>query len=251
VTARRDFLAFTAGAVAAHTVLPLAAKAAPVSPDARLIAYCREAIAIDNEAERLWTVYIATESKEADAAFMAHTKATNARWHDLVRAISSIPAITFEGMKAKAEVAQSAVPQECRSEPNPCDRLAWSVMDDVLGSKPFPLPERPDNPDAALLAACADLMAADIEKARIDRAPGVSDDEITSAVNDWMAALDRVTELPATTLEGAKAKSRAVIAAFKFKLPQMRGQTVESEAEYHEIVAWRLALDFVAMGAGG
>ena len=41
MTVRRDFLAFTAGAVVARTVLPLAARAEPgAHPDAALIAAC-------------------------------------------------------------------------------------------------------------------------------------------------------------------------------------------------------------------
>ena len=56
---RRDFLGFTAGAVAARTVLPMAAKAAPIpviapgNPDAELIRQCRIAIQADTRANEI------------------------------------------------------------------------------------------------------------------------------------------------------------------------------------------------------
>ena len=42
MTVRRDFLAFTAGAVVARTVLPAVTRAEPVNPDADLIAACEQ-----------------------------------------------------------------------------------------------------------------------------------------------------------------------------------------------------------------
>ena len=72
MSTRRDFLGFTAGAVAARTVLPMAAKAAPIpviapgNPDAELIRVCNEhvtnlhasnASSIDTDEDPLWDAY--------------------------------------------------------------------------------------------------------------------------------------------------------------------------------------------------
>lgn len=51
MTLRRDFMAMTAGAVAARTVLPMAAKAGEPHPDAALIAACNEYLRIQQAFE--------------------------------------------------------------------------------------------------------------------------------------------------------------------------------------------------------
>ncbi len=107
MTARRDFLAFTAGAVAAKTVLPLAARAevrhvsAPSEhPDAELIAVCAEF-------DRLEQAYIdrggdyEPGSPEDDAA-EAERDRLSAAQDPLVARMCELRATTREGQAARA-----------------------------------------------------------------------------------------------------------------------------------------------------
>ena len=122
-------------------LLLTAAEAGPAKAgelDGELLACCAEALAIEYESNRLYAVCCALQSRSlssrlADAAYDAHEDATLDTWHELVDRICDLPARTPEGLRQKAAVARSAVPTERRDEPDPVDRLAWSVFGDVLG----------------------------------------------------------------------------------------------------------------------
>ena len=112
------------------------AKAAEL--DGELLACCAEALAIDRESDRLWATCLALPDAAADdhpawAAYDAHTETTRGPWHALARRIGELPARTPEGLRAKVAAARSAIPGGRREDPEPCDRLAWSVFEDVLG----------------------------------------------------------------------------------------------------------------------
>ena len=106
------------------------------------------------------------------------------------------------------------------------------------------------HPDAVLLAMCATFMVANAEKLRLDHAlTGVSDEALEAATHAWFAPIDAITALPATTQEGVRAKARVMIAVFEGAVPKMLKDTVESEGEYHELLAWRLAHDVLHVSA--
>ncbi len=100
MTLRRDFLGFTAGAVVARTILPVAARVAerppfipamsPDHPDAALIAAC---MAFMKAEAALFAV-------PDDAPDDAHSEATD-RYHDRHKALIDIRATTLAGLKAK------------------------------------------------------------------------------------------------------------------------------------------------------
>ena len=112
------------------------AKAAEL--DGELLACCAEVLAIDRESDRLWSIIAAMPDDSADeaphVAYEAFSDSTTPRWSTLVARICTLPARTPEGLRAKAEVGRNAVPFERREEPDPVDRLAWSVLGDILGS---------------------------------------------------------------------------------------------------------------------
>ena len=100
---RRDFLGFTAGAVAARTVLPVAAGAAPVQaaippagdahPDADLFAACAGAVAV-------WDEIDAMPGGQEDEVWYELSD----RWADAINAVTDCRARTKAGCKAKARI---------------------------------------------------------------------------------------------------------------------------------------------------
>jgi hypothetical protein len=65
------------------------------------------------------------------------------------------------------------------------------------------------NPDAELAAACEEAQRWEVERVRGNER-GMSDDEC-DAINDaWIAAFQRVADLPATTPAGLRAKAAAL-----------------------------------------
>ena len=105
--------------------------------DGELMACCSELLAIDAESDRLDAVAAATDGGDPrHPAWFAcddHSLATNERWHELTDKIAATPARTPEGLRAKVQAARTAIHGEAKINPDPMDRLAWSVFDDVLG----------------------------------------------------------------------------------------------------------------------
>ena len=105
--------------------------------DGELMACCSELLAIDAESDRLDAVAAATDGGDPrhPAWFAAddYSDATNDRWHELANQIVATPARTPEGLRAKVQAARTAIHGEAKDTPDPMDRLAWSVFDDVLG----------------------------------------------------------------------------------------------------------------------
>jgi hypothetical protein len=136
IATRRDLF----GSIGALLLLT-AAEAGPAKAaelDGELLACCAEALAIDGESDRLWdgAVAVAADATADHSAWQAYNDneyVTLGEWHDLVRRISDTPARTPEGLRMKAAVARSAMPGERKDEPDPCDRLALSLYEDMLG----------------------------------------------------------------------------------------------------------------------
>ena len=134
MTLRRDFLAFTAGAVAARTVLPVVAHAAPADPAAELV---RLADAID-ENDRRSSSLDKERDRTSDRAERARLQAmqeplTEASW-DLRAALAEIPATTMEGFRAKARVVRLYDYEgDGFASPYSQEAVAYSLANDLLG----------------------------------------------------------------------------------------------------------------------
>lgn len=135
MTARRDFLAFTVGAVASGAVSPIEAALADNS-DADLITVAKAAqrgmqLLLDADEDRTLLV----TDLEFDAAWD--------RAHDLSDRLISMPATTMEGMAAKAAVMKLVmrmrIPTQCGATVEECGRhhdlLAWSLASDLLAGR--------------------------------------------------------------------------------------------------------------------
>ena len=103
----------------------------------------------------------------------------------------------------------------------------------------------PTHPDAALLAACEELKAADRLIAALDAAPACSDAEMTAAVRRWYDAMEAVSGLVPTTPEGVRAKARAALVATRRDTLEHGGQALEDVLEPYQWLAYRLAEDIV------
>ena len=110
MTLRRDFLAMTAGAVAAKTVLPMAARAqvqvpigGKLNPDATLLAACTaflthwDAMPVATGRARVCGT---PECHRHEEAVEAHVE----RGDELAEPVIGMPATTLAGLQAKARV---------------------------------------------------------------------------------------------------------------------------------------------------
>ena len=130
MTARRDFFAFTAGAVAARTVLPIAAaRAAVPDREAELIAACAAF-------ERLAVVYAEACGAAEDMAHDATLDRLDAAMSPWLATICRVPAETLGGLRAKARAlaawdGDAFVPND---DPRGCtdERLRASLIRDLL-----------------------------------------------------------------------------------------------------------------------
>ena len=133
MSTRRDFLAFTAGAVAARTVLPIGARAETPTPgshpDADLIRICAEhAVNLETynrdggeggieNPDPLWDAYAATRD-----------------------AITAAQPQTLDGMLAKARAAKAeagAARSDGTEDPEggPAAQWAWNLVNDLLAGR--------------------------------------------------------------------------------------------------------------------
>ena len=131
IATRRDLFG-TMGAM----LLLTAAEAGPAKAaelDGELLSCCAEVLAIDCESDRLWDECPMDGGHPAWVAYNAHTDATMPRLSDLVLQISATSARTPEGIRAKAAAARCMMPQDRQDDPDPCERLAMSLYEDLLG----------------------------------------------------------------------------------------------------------------------
>ena len=102
--------------------------------------------------------------------------------------------------------------------------------------------------DAALLAACDDVRAADRECERVDHG-NVSRAEVEAAAERWTEAVRRAAEIPATTDAGTRAKAEALRIVLRREVDLFEG-TFEAQAAPHERLAMSLAGDVLALAGG-
>ena len=136
MTLRRDFLAFTAGAVAARTVLPRVGhaatlEAAPAHPDAELLALCAEFDAWEHR-------FLATDFKaenDTPAAFAAQMEQERCRdaQDSLVDRMCDLRAVTLEGQRARARSLLLWDPELMEPFcPDAGDHLIAAIVRDLL-----------------------------------------------------------------------------------------------------------------------
>ena len=132
MSTRRDFLGFTAGAVAARTVLPMAAKAAPMpviapgNPDAELIRLCAEHVANMRAYNRDGGL---EDIDKPDPLWDAYERTRDA--------ITEAKPCTLAGMQAKARAAKaealtSRTDGTESPEGTPAEAWAWQLVNDLL-----------------------------------------------------------------------------------------------------------------------
>ncbi len=145
---RRDFAAFTAGALASKLVLPLAAKAnetgapdgAP-TPDAELIAMGQRAAQLAAEYAPLIVRWWAIEKGGPDfrkqlAEVTAGMEPLSDEMYDLAERAADIPTTTLPGMIAKARIAHHHFWRDHDTEDglnlNPEEEVTWSLLNDLV-----------------------------------------------------------------------------------------------------------------------
>jgi hypothetical protein len=131
MSTRRHLLALTVGAIAARTLLPIAARAELVHglpevtseghPDAALITACAAA-------EAAWDEIEAMPRGQEDEVWEALSR----RWNDAIAAVTNMRARTGAGCKAKARILLLDMEDQEPGEIDRSGRLAWALARDVL-----------------------------------------------------------------------------------------------------------------------
>ena len=105
-------------------------------PDATLLALTSEFAELGATSDRLYEACsdIGDPRDAAWATYLTHVDQTRPRWRELLDAICATPALTREGLRAKAAAGSDWVHPDLGSD-EPTDRLAWSVFQDVLGGR--------------------------------------------------------------------------------------------------------------------
>ncbi len=141
MTLRRDFLGFTAGAVAARTVLPIAARAetppfvhamSPAHPDAALIAACMAHRSACDAVDAKMSEPCDSVDWTADAELAAENEALSV--------VADIRAMTLIGVKAKARAILAAFDRDIptyvgstvEDEATAHELAAYRLLHDVL-----------------------------------------------------------------------------------------------------------------------
>ncbi len=189
MSTRRDFFAFTAGAVVAKTVLPLAAHAEPVRHlDAELIAVCAEFDACERQTCIIHGTGPDCVVDDDEANVVSAPLFT--RMHVLLDRMDELRATTPAGIQARAHSlalhgGHGQYPFDC--DTSMVDRLLVYLIRDsaALGGSPTSIVT---SPDADLLEACAEFDT--LERAYLATyVPGVDDGP------EWDAAEATVTGL--------------------------------------------------------
>ncbi len=134
MTMRRDFLAFTAGTVVTKAVLPLAARAEAPSPDAALLDACAAYHACEASRPIPTGQAKVCGTPECDR-HEAVQEAITERANDMVDDLADMPAVTREGMQAKARaILLWDGGNSLKGEPDDYsgDRLMASLLRDLL-----------------------------------------------------------------------------------------------------------------------
>jgi hypothetical protein len=266
MSTRRNLLASAVCAMGAGTMLPLAAKAVGPHPDADLLALCSQLASLQAEWQCLWGLTTADGSKvEADRALEAYSHDV---WSglgasqcdigtlcdgDLPRQLYYHRATTPDGLRAKAAaiLALDDAANWCDVRGDTFD-LMRSLICDAAGDgyQPLggtavltaaPLASTHPHPDADLLTACGAFNAIEAEVQRINAKECADDnyenDEMNIAIVAWYGALEVVSEIPARTLVGVKAKAAIAHTIFARALKDDQAPPEQSREEFFALSA--------------
>ena len=225
MSTRRDFFAFTAGAVMAKTVLPLAARAEGVSVtgmphrDAELIAVCAEFDAYERQ-----TCIIHGTGPECvvdDDEASVVSAPIFARMHVLLDRMDELRATTPAGIQARAHCLAQHAGHGGYSFDGDTDTVArllrYLLRDSAALGGSTAIAAVPPSPDAKLVEACAAFDA--LERASIATFSGRDDDdpaEIAAEAERLRLGeaqeplVDRMCDLHAVTREGMAARARSL-----------------------------------------
>ena len=132
--------------------------------------------------------------------------------------------------------------------------LAGGALSDPAFVKPLPWrygPRPPDGADAELIRLCAEITRLEAWIAAYEQIPAEPSEEVADRFEEthdqWWAAMERVEELPATTLAGLQAKATALrIAIDRTAIPDIHS-TIK-DAEFHERFADSLCANILVIG---
>jgi hypothetical protein len=158
--------------------------------------------------------------------------------------IITTPATTLRGLSVKLQVALDVWPKGDDEELEYHDVAAAAVMRDAVRLLEGMLAQSADpHPDAELLTTCRAFMDAEKDMRAAFPDDGGDDDEEEDKdahkplFARWYDALERVTELRATTAEGVRAKAGAAHAA----MMSVRGELQSEESAGLAVLADILA----------
>jgi hypothetical protein len=110
-------------------------------------------------------------------------------------------------------------------------------------------PDSRTGPDAELIAACEEAIRQDGIKDAINRGEfGGDDDAVNAASDDWWEAFERVAEIPATAMEGVRAKARVLRLAVQDGVCAGIDWTVADHGDIHDRMADALCNEILALG---
>jgi hypothetical protein len=133
---RNAFAGFPAAAILAGLAVPVFAE--PAEPDAALLAACADFYAAEREEARVGGLPLRPFGSPEELAIEAQINAIGARLDSALMA-ASVPAVTQEGMRAKAALIQHMLPEalelfKLRTNDDEV-RLVLSLAQDVLRVK--------------------------------------------------------------------------------------------------------------------
>ncbi|MGI4795066.1 MAG: hypothetical protein ACRYG8_13525 [Janthinobacterium lividum] len=142
-------------------------------------------------------------------------------FHDAVIMVSRLPALTASGIQAKAAVCRAVLAAD---EPSAVkgrfdvparrhDVLAWSLLSDMAGVRPLApvVPAPAPDPDAGLLAVCAEFDAVEHRRNAMFDDDTLTDKANASIREEQAPLVDRLCELQAVTIEGMRARARSLV----------------------------------------
>jgi len=147
------------------------------------------------------------------------TDAVSGAFHEALVMVAGLPARTANGLQAKAAVCRAVLKAD---EPKATagqfggsarrhDVLAWSLLSDMAGVRPLaPVAAAPD-PDADLLAVCAEFDAVEHRRNAMFDDDTLTDEANAAIREEQEPLVDRLCEMRATTIKGMQARARSLV----------------------------------------
>jgi hypothetical protein len=122
-------VALTAVPILAAAAAPTAAAAA--HPDAELLRICRAIDALDAKSDALLDPWADVPGGPPDAV-IDRLDAITGQYQKLLADLYVMPALTLDGVRAKARIAYRSLGSYADGAPEESDRLTWSLCRDLL-----------------------------------------------------------------------------------------------------------------------